>query len=356
MHPAYLAASTLFLVALVTATSNAATAEDLGRILLRDKYAGINLGYLAPHHPPDSALGSPRTQYVLDGGLGYRGYHPGIDYAAVSGTPVYSPVAGTVSSVDAKQTLMGRMSVKIEGTTDEYFIFLHLSEPLLRKDDPVSVGTIIGRSGDTGAPAHLHVEARKGREMAAYYFGNPTAFGVNFDPVLVLQRQNPTSPPGTPGVPGRTFIIDAKAATFEGIRFGQEGTKAIKALVFPDENLRKAALASFSEFMKPPRKTANMSLPVPGAVGVVMRFNAYSGEFAQLEVTSPGTKTKEGLGVGSTFQEFVASYGQPETRSYPNNVTLYTFPTANRSLSISLRSNVGPVTYFMVAYDLKRGR
>ncbi|QIF00720.1 hypothetical protein [Roseimicrobium sp. ORNL1] len=152
----------------------------------------------------------------------------------------------------------------------------------------------------------------------------------------------------------REFLLDTKAATFEGIRFKQDGADVIAALFFNAPEERAAAVRKFTEFMEPPRKKANLAVQVPGNYGITLRFNAYNGQFAQLQVNSDNVKTTEGLGVGSRFEDFVAKYGEPQVRESPNNPTLYSFSTSNPGLAIVLHSKDSPVQYFMAAYDLRK--
>lgn len=166
-------------------------------------------------------------------------------------------------------------------------------------------------------------------------------------------RSNAQEPAPTPQKQ-REFLLDTKAATFEGIRFKQDGADVIAALYFTAPEERKAALRKFTEFMDPPRKKANLAVQVPGTSGITLRFNAYNGQFAQLQATSDNIKTSEGLGVGNRFEDFVAKYGEPEVRESPNNPVLYRFSTSNPALSIVLHSKESPVQYFMAAYDLRK--
>jgi hypothetical protein len=46
---------------------------------------------------------------------------------------------------------------------------------------------IIGKIGSPGSP-HLHVKARRGKSLAAYYFESKNNTGVNKDPASVVNR------------------------------------------------------------------------------------------------------------------------------------------------------------------------
>lgn len=142
----------------------AVTYEQLGKMLLNNNYSVVNQEYNKYYS------GGPTSATT------YGGYHPGIDYRAKTPLSVYSPINGVVSSTGA----LGRVSVLIDGTND-YFIFLHLSQFNVAKGSRVKVGEPIGLTGSVGAPGqpHLHVEVRTGRDVAAYYFTNSSNTGYN---------------------------------------------------------------------------------------------------------------------------------------------------------------------------------
>lgn len=145
-------------------------------MLLRSNYGGITQGYNVYYKDGPT---SPTTR---------GGWHPGIDYRAQSPLTIYSPVIGVVDSFDPERTGYGRVAVKIDGTND-YFIFLHLSQVSVKRGQRVKAGDPIGKTGGTGAPApHLHVEGRTGRSTAAYYFKTRNDTGVNKDPISVVGR------------------------------------------------------------------------------------------------------------------------------------------------------------------------
>lgn len=148
----------------------AVTSEQLGQLLLKENYSQVNQEYLA-YYPE-----GPTSKTT------FGGYHPGIDYRARSPLAVYSPVSGIVSSTGS----LGRVSIRISGTND-YFIFLHLSSFNVATGKNINVGDKIGLSGAEGTTAaHLHVEVRTGKDLAAYYFTNKSNTGVNKNPVSVV--------------------------------------------------------------------------------------------------------------------------------------------------------------------------
>jgi hypothetical protein len=158
--------------------------DQLGRLLLKSNYSGITQEY---------------DVFYKDGPTSkttYGGWHPGIDYRARSPLPVHSPINGMVDSLDQKGKGSGRVSVQIDGTND-YFIFLHLSEPTVKLGQKISVGDLIGISGNTGiGDPHLHVEVRKGQPLPAYYFRSKGAIGINKDPAQIAGNMPAAKPSG----------------------------------------------------------------------------------------------------------------------------------------------------------------
>lgn len=92
-------------------------------------------------------------------------FHRGIDFSAEIGTPVQSTAAGTVISVSSNHGGYGK---KVEIEHSEGFItkYAHLSEIKVKEGDLVTLGQIIGLSGNTGASTapHLHYEVLKNGE------------------------------------------------------------------------------------------------------------------------------------------------------------------------------------------------
>ncbi|MDW3211825.1 MAG: M23 family metallopeptidase [Reichenbachiella sp.] len=91
-----------------------------------------------------------------------KDFHKGIDFAAEVGTPVQSTAAGTVISVSSNHGGYGK---KIEIEHNEGFItkYAHLSEIKVKEGELVTLGQVIGLSGNTGASTapHLHYEVLK---------------------------------------------------------------------------------------------------------------------------------------------------------------------------------------------------
>ncbi len=119
---------------------------------------------------------------------GASGNHRGVDYRAVSGTPVYAAGTGIVTiarcqlnSVNCGKTTAGGITggyyVEVDHGDGEATRYFHMTQPAnVRVGDAVFAGEQIGLSDATGGVApHLHFEIRKN--------------GVAVDPELVFQEQ-----------------------------------------------------------------------------------------------------------------------------------------------------------------------
>jgi murein DD-endopeptidase MepM/ murein hydrolase activator NlpD len=172
-----------------TSLSGDSPAEQLGRLLLGGNYSAVTLGYDQYYSAGPNGQPAPNDK---------GGWHPGIDYRAQSPLPVYSPVNGTVESMDPERTKVGRLAIRISGTND-YLILLHLSAVKVAVGKPVNIGDLIAITGSTGAPAHLHAELRTGQNLGAYYFRNASDTGANRDPgTLASGGGRPTTPAPVP--------------------------------------------------------------------------------------------------------------------------------------------------------------
>ena len=83
--------------------------------------------------------------------------HNGIDYGVDEGTPIPTLVDGPVDDVGSQPNGYGNF-VSIKDSAGNYHLFAHLSEQLVSKGDVVKAGTIVAKSGNTGAGSgpHLH--------------------------------------------------------------------------------------------------------------------------------------------------------------------------------------------------------
>jgi murein DD-endopeptidase MepM/ murein hydrolase activator NlpD len=133
---------------------------------------------------PDTATMTLPTRYPLDArgfvtrGVGsgqeYGATHPGLDIAVPEGTEVRAAGGGLV--VEVSETPEYGKMVRLAHPQGYETRYGHLSEIRVRRGDRVSLGAVLGLSGNTGrstAP-HLHFEVRK----------NDTAV----DPMTLIQQ------------------------------------------------------------------------------------------------------------------------------------------------------------------------
>lgn len=110
---------------------------------------------------------SNKQLHALSSGFGWRTHpiykvkkmHPGIDFAASIGTPIYATADGTISEVSVKFSGYGKM-VEIDHGFGYRTRYAHMHEFAVRSGQSVKRGDLIGYVGDTGmstAP-HLHYE------------------------------------------------------------------------------------------------------------------------------------------------------------------------------------------------------
>lgn len=95
-------------------------------------------------------------------GAGRTGHiHQGQDVAAAEGTPVVTPIAGTVFQV-AYQAKGAGYYVVIQGVDNRHYVFMHLqaNSTVVAKGAPVAAGQRIAKVGNTGGSdgPHLHFE------------------------------------------------------------------------------------------------------------------------------------------------------------------------------------------------------
>jgi murein DD-endopeptidase MepM/ murein hydrolase activator NlpD len=110
---------------------------------------------------------SNKQLHALSSGFGWRTHpiykvkkmHPGIDFAASIGTPIYATADGTISEVSVKFSGYGKM-VEIDHGFGYKTRYAHMHDFAVRSGQNVKRGDLIGYVGDTGmstAP-HLHYE------------------------------------------------------------------------------------------------------------------------------------------------------------------------------------------------------
>jgi murein DD-endopeptidase MepM/ murein hydrolase activator NlpD len=126
-------------------------------------------------------------------------HHPGVDYGTSEGTPIYSPVSGTVIRIrqgaDCHNSTTNCLSIMsiYNPESDKTYTFLHMKSFYFSENDHVDAGKQIGLSGWRGVASapHLHYEVRKGKKVSAalcvtttidpyqetFSVGNPTPIG-----------------------------------------------------------------------------------------------------------------------------------------------------------------------------------
>ena len=114
--------------------------------------------------PPRSpfSFGVPIHATITDG-FGPRGnrFHPGVDFPAPPGTPVFAARSGRVTWAAWRSDGYG-LEVSIAHGSGVRSMYAHLSSVAVRRGARVAKGTLIGRVGSTGLSTgpHLHFELR----------------------------------------------------------------------------------------------------------------------------------------------------------------------------------------------------
>ena len=117
---------------------------------------------------------SPLYRFPLDAGIltspfgkrpspfsGKPSYHPGIDLAAPTGSPVYACAPGKVKAVKFSNVYGNHIIIKHNDGNES--LYGHLSKTIAHLNQIVKAGTLIGEVGSTGMSTgpHLHFEIRK---------------------------------------------------------------------------------------------------------------------------------------------------------------------------------------------------
>lgn len=85
-----------------------------------------------------------------------------VDFSLPVGTPIQSPVSGTVVKVQTLANSYGK-NVRVRDADGNTHYFAHLNDFNVKEGDTIQAGDLIGYSGDTGnGGAHLHYEVRRG--------------------------------------------------------------------------------------------------------------------------------------------------------------------------------------------------
>lgn len=156
------------LLAASGSVESAALVDDANAVmdaLLRYKAARDSLT-LAPVHMPiagnfrqSSGFGNRKDPFT-----GGRAFHSGLDFAAATGTNVFSAADGVVTFV-GERSGYGKV-VEVTHGNGLLTRYTHLSGYLSKTGQKVSTGTPIAKVGSTGRSTgpHLHFEVRRGDE------------------------------------------------------------------------------------------------------------------------------------------------------------------------------------------------
>jgi murein DD-endopeptidase MepM/ murein hydrolase activator NlpD len=135
--------------------------SDIGRI-----YRDLSNDLFGRYFPITGAYISDDYYNETGGSLGYHG---GIDLGAPRGTEVKAMVDGTVviaeRNPNGSTTGSGILTIKAANGTN--YIFMHLSEIRVARNQQVNKGTVVGKTGAMGGgnpnafPAHLHYEVAR---------------------------------------------------------------------------------------------------------------------------------------------------------------------------------------------------
>jgi murein DD-endopeptidase MepM/ murein hydrolase activator NlpD len=116
----------------------------------------------APPRRSPIALASPVRASIGDG-FGPRGnrFHPGLDFPAPPGTPVFAAHGGRVTWATWREGGYGNL-VSVAHGGGVRTMYAHLSAISVRRGARVATGALLGRVGSTGLSTgpHLHFELR----------------------------------------------------------------------------------------------------------------------------------------------------------------------------------------------------
>lgn len=98
--------------------------------------------------------------------LGYSKFHQGVDFAAPTGTPIYSAGNGIIEEMKFSPTYGNYIKVRHNKTYQTLYAHMHHFHKGLKKNSRVKQGEIIGYVGTTGRSSgpHLHYEVRKNKK------------------------------------------------------------------------------------------------------------------------------------------------------------------------------------------------
>jgi murein DD-endopeptidase MepM/ murein hydrolase activator NlpD len=123
---------------------------------------GAAAGFAPPSAAPRSSPFGPVRRYTgvsktTGAACSSESVHLGLDFAAPVGSPVLAPAPGIVTLADPDLYYEGG-TIFLDHGHGLVSVFMHLSEVGVMAGQPVSMGELIGRSGNTGRSSgpHLH--------------------------------------------------------------------------------------------------------------------------------------------------------------------------------------------------------
>lgn len=113
--------------------------------------------------------------------------HKGIDYRASIGTQIFSPISGVIKK--ARGDSFGTIAI-YNSQMNKTLLFLHMSETTLNVGDVVSIGQLIGKSGEKGVEGapHVHLELRSGERISGQTLTATPS--TNYDPRIIIESVN----------------------------------------------------------------------------------------------------------------------------------------------------------------------
>ncbi|MDE2995792.1 MAG: M23 family metallopeptidase [Bacteroidota bacterium] len=180
-------------------TDNAGKIDRLERLLMLQSSSYRELTDLAEEHQ-DQLREMPAIQPVngrITSGFGIRFHpvlkvrrmHPGLDFHAPVGTPIYSTGDGVIDQARSGSGL-GRYVKVLHETAGYLTVYAHMSKiaPGIREGRTIKRGDLIGYSGNTGlseAP-HLHYEVRDldGNQLNPIHFLAPSMTPAEYERLL----------------------------------------------------------------------------------------------------------------------------------------------------------------------------
>lgn len=118
----------------------------------------------------ESSIRLPLDNFIIS--QGYSFFHPGVDFAAPLGSPVYAIMAGKVETVERDRWGYGN-HLYIDHGNGTKSLYAHLSQIMVKEGDVVTKETKIGLVGSTGKSTgpHLHLQVWEENRLT-----NPVTF------------------------------------------------------------------------------------------------------------------------------------------------------------------------------------